>query len=347
MGVRFGGGSVDGGHPGRRGVAGPPAPIDATGTRTAAVPAGPTATMEASTASIDAFCDAVWLEDGLARNTLDAYRRDLTGFARWLAVRDVAIDAAREHDLDAYVAARHATTKAATANRRLAVLRRYYRHLSRDDPARVDPTRRMRTAKRPPRFPKTLSEAQVDALLAAPDRDTPLGLRDRAMLELLYASGLRVSELVGLRTVLVGLDQGVVKVVGKGDKERLVPMGESARDAIVAYLHSARPVLANGRALDALFITARREDRRGHDGGMTRQRFWTLIKRYAVAAGIDVPLSPHTLRHAFATHLLNHGADLRVVQLLLGHADISTTQIYTHVARARLKALHAEHHPRG
>jgi integrase/recombinase XerD len=213
----------------------------------------------------------------------------------------------------------------------------------------------MRTAKRPPRFPKTLSEAHVDALIAAPDATTPLGLRDRAMLELMYASGLRVSELVDLKTVMVGLDQGVVRVVGKGDKERMVPMGDAAREAIALYLREARPMLAGERSLDALFITARRENVRGAsrkpvgkaEGGMTRQMFWKLIKRHALVAGINAPLSPHTLRHAFATHLLNHGADLRVVQLLLGHADISTTQIYTHVARERLKALHAKHHPRG
>ncbi len=304
-------------------------------------------TLARSAASIDAFCDAVWLEDGLSRNTLAAYRRDLTLFARWLDARGTSIDAASESDLDAYVAARHPTSSASTANRRLAVLRRYYRHLVRNDPSRPDPTRRMRTAKRPPRFPKTLSEAQVDALLAAPDASTPRGLRDRAMLELMYASGLRVSELVGLRATMVGLDEGVVRIVGKGDKERLVPIGDSACDAIRAYLRDGRPPLAGDRALDALFVTARREGTGASDGGMTRQMFWKLVRRYAVVAGVDAPLSPHTLRHAFATHLLNHGADLRVVQLLLGHADISTTQIYTHVARERLRALHARHHPRG
>ncbi len=300
-----------------------------------------------SLTAIDAFCDAIWLEDGLAKNTLDAYRRDLTLFARWLATRTVALDTADENDLTTYVSERHPTTQASTANRRLAVLRRYYRHLLRNDPARIDPTRRMRTAKRPPRFPKVLAEAQVDALIAAPDPATPLGLRDRAMLETMYASGLRVSELVGLRTVMVGLDQGVVHVVGKGDKERMVPMGDAAREAIAVYLRDARPVLANGRSLDALFITGRREGMGRSEGGMSRQMFWKLIKRYAIVAGVTAPLSPHTLRHAFATHLLNHGADLRVVQLLLGHADISTTQIYTHVARERLKAIHAKHHPRG
>ena len=308
-------------------------------------PASPT--LRASTSAIDAFCDAVWLEDGLAKNTIDAYRRDLTLFARWLAPRSIAIDAAGESDLTAYVAERHATSRSSSANRRLAVLRRYYRHLARHDTDRVDPTRRMRTAKRPPRFPKTLSEAQVEALIRAPDPNTLLGLRDRAMLELMYASGLRVSELVGLRTVRVGIEEGVVRVVGKGDKERLVPMGDAAREAIVAYLRDARPALAHGRSLDALFITARGESTRESIGGMTRQMFWKIVKRCALQAGITAPLSPHTLRHAFATHLLNHGADLRVVQLLLGHADISTTQIYTHVARERLKAMHARHHPRG
>ena len=312
----------------------------------------PSATAPALTASltsIDAFCDAVWLEDGLARNTLDAYRRDLTLFARWLAERETTVTDAEETDLTAYVAARHPGSQASSANRRLAVLRRFYRHLLRVDPSRGDPTRRLSTARRSQRFPKTLSEAQVDALLAAPDADTALGLRDRAMLELMYASGLRVSELVTLHTLRLGLDQGVVRVIGKGDKERLVPMGEAAREWIARYLREARPVLASGRALDALFVTAQRKggDERARDGGMTRQMFWKLIKRHATIAGITAPLSPHMLRHAFATHLLNHGADLRVVQLLLGHADISTTQIYTHVARERLKALHAKHHPRG
>lgn len=316
---------------------------------TRTTPSATVSALTASLASIDTFCDAVWLEDGLARNTLDAYRRDLTLFARWLAEREATITDAGETDLTAYVAARHRVSQASSANRRLAVLRRFYRHLLRTDPARGDPTRRLSTARRSQRFPKTLSEAQVDALLGAPDADTPLGLRDRAMLELMYASGLRVSELVSLHTLRVGLDQGVVRVVGKGDKERLVPMGEAAREWTTRYLREARPVLANGRALDALFITAQREkvDESARDGGMTRQMFWKLIKRHAFNAGVVAPLSPHTLRHAFATHLLNHGADLRVVQLLLGHADISTTQIYTHVARERLKALHAKHHPRG
>ena len=203
-----------------------------------------------------------------------------------------------------------------------------------------DPTLHIRSAKQPPRFPKTLSESQVEALLAAPDVSAPLGLRDRTMLEVLYATGLRVSELVLLKTVEVGLDEGVLRVVGKGDKERLVPLGEEARHWIQRYLREARGELLGARASDALFVTQR-------GGPMTRQMFWLLIKRHAAAAGVRAPLSPHTLRHAFATHLLNHGADLRVVQMLLGHADISTTQIYTHVARERLKSLHAQHHPRG
>ena len=302
-------------------------------------------TIDAGRNAIDAFCDALWLEDGLAENTLDAYRRDLTLYANWLATRNVTLAAASEADLSAYVAARHTSTKASSANRRLAVLRRFYLHLRRADATRDDPTRRMLSARQPPRFPKTLSEAQVEALITAPDVATTLGLRDRAMLELMYASGLRVSELVTIKTVEIGLNEGVVRVIGKGNKERLVPMGDAAREWITNYLRDARPVLCKDRALDALFITARKSSRA--DGGMTRQMFWQIVRRYAAVAAINVPLSPHTLRHAFATHLLNHGADLRVVQMLLGHADISTTQIYTHVARERLKALHTEHHPRG
>ena len=303
------------------------------------------AAIDASRNAIDTFCDALWLEDGLAGNTLDAYRRDLTLYADWLAARGVTLVAADETDLSAYVAAKHASSKASSANRRLAVLRRFYLYLRRSDATRDDPTRRMRSARQPPRFPKTLSEAQVESLITAPDVATTLGLRDRAMLELMYASGLRVSELVTIKSVEVGLDEGVVRVVGKGNKERLVPMGDAARLWITRYLGDARPVLCKDGALDALFITARKSSR--VEGGMTRQMFWQIVRRYAAVAAIDVPLSPHTLRHAFATHLLNHGADLRVVQMLLGHADISTTQIYTHVARERLKVLHARHHPRG
>ncbi|SNT15240.1 integrase/recombinase XerD [Noviherbaspirillum humi] len=290
---------------------------------------------------IDDFCDNLWLEDGLAKNTLDAYRRDLTLFARWLEGqhgRD--LHHAEAADLNAYFAARHADTKATSANRRLAVLRRFYQMALRQNRIGADPCLKMKSAKQPPRHPKVLSEAQVEALLAAPDIATPLGLRDRTMLELMYASGLRVSELVLLKTVELGMNEGVLRITGKGSKTRLVPFGEEARTWIERYLRESRPAILRGQIDDALFVT-------GRGGPMTRQMFWTLIKKHAAKAEINAPLSPHTLRHAFATHLLNHGADLRVVQLLLGHADISTTQIYTHVARERLKKLHAEHHPRG
>ncbi|MGN6232906.1 MAG: site-specific tyrosine recombinase XerD [Trinickia sp.] len=294
----------------------------------------------ANVRSIDAFGDALWLEHGLARNTLDAYGRDLRLFADWLArTHGVGIDAANEGHVNGYLAAR-SDGKPTSANRRLSVFRRYYGWALREHRVSADPTMRIRSAKQAPRFPATLTEAQVEALLAAPDVATELGLRDRTMLELMYASGLRVSELVDLKTVEVGLNEGVVRVMGKGSKERLVPFGEEAHGWISRYLRDARPGLIGARAADALFVTARGE-------GMTRQQFWNIIKRHARAADVKTPLSPHTLRHAFATHLINHGADLRVVQLLLGHADISTTQIYTHVARERLKTLHAAHHPRG
>jgi integrase/recombinase XerD len=289
---------------------------------------------------IDRFIDAVWLEDGLARNSLVAYRRDLDGLAAWLAPRKASLATAGEAELNAYFAAQHAGTRATTANRRLAVLRRFYRWAVREGLVAQDPTLRLKGARVPPRFPKTLSEAQVESLLAAPDVETALGVRDRAMLELLYATGLRVSELVTLTMLSVSLQEGLVRVIGKGSKERIVPLGEEARRWIERYLKEGRPAILDGRVADALFVTQRA-------GAMTRQMFWVLVKRYAVRGGIEAPLSPHGLRHAFATHLLNHGADLRVVQLLLGHADISTTQIYTHVARARLKSLHAQHHPRG
>ena len=295
----------------------------------------------ASQQAIDAFLDALWLEDGLARNTLAAYRRDLALWADWLAdVRGAAIDSAIEPDLLGYTAARHAASRTSTANRRLTVFKRYYRWALREQRTQADPTLRLQSARTPMRLPKSLSEAQVEALLAAPDATTLLGQRDRAMLELLYASGLRVSELVGLATVRVGLAEGVLRVTGKGAKERLVPFGEAAHAALTTYLSQARGAILGRRTSDTLFVTAR-------GGAMTRQMFWNLVKKYATAAGIEVALSPHTLRHAFATHLLNHGADLRAVQLLLGHADISTTTIYTHVARERLRKLHAQHHPRG
>ena len=296
---------------------------------------------EQTAAVVSAFCDAVWLEDGLSRNTLDAYRRDLSMLAAWLDEhRGIALAEASEADLLAYIAARHAGSRPASGNRRLSVFRRFYRYLVREGRRGDDPTQRIRTARRAPRFPATLTAEQVEALLEAPEVDTALGLRDRAMLETLYATGLRVSELVGLPVAGVSLDQGVVRVIGKGNKERLVPLGEHACDWLTRWLAGPRAALLGERASQAMFVT--------HLGGpMTRQMFWTLIRRYAVVAGVRGPLSPHTLRHAFATHLLQHGADLRVVQMLLGHADISTTQIYTHVARERLKHLHAQHHPRG
>jgi len=296
----------------------------------------------ASQHAIDAFVDALWLEDGLARNTLAAYRRDITLYAQWLAAQDaaLAIDATAEHHLQAYFAARHAQTRATSANRRLTVLKRYFHWALRERRIAADPTVRLMAARQPLRVPKTLSQAQVEALLDAPDLGHPLGLRDRTMLELMYASGLRVTELVTLKTFQLGLSEGVIRVVGKGGKERLVPFGEVARQWLERYLHEARGAILGGKQTDDLFVTQR-------GSGMTRAMFWVIVKKWAAVAGITAPLSPHTLRHAFATHLLNHGADLRVVQLLLGHADISTTTIYTHVARERLKVLHSQHHPRG
>jgi integrase/recombinase XerD len=295
----------------------------------------------ASRAAIDRFVDALWIEDGLAANTLAAYRRDLTLYAAWLrrgAGRE--LNETRESDLLGYAVARHGGTKATTANRRLTVFKRYFRWALREHLVAADPTLKLGAARQPLRVPKSLTEAQVEALLAAPDVAAPRGLRDRTMLELMYASGLRVSELVGLKSVHVSLSEGALRVTGKGSKERLVPFGEEAHAWIRRWLAEGRPALLGGRPCDALFVTARAQ-------AMTRQMFWKLVKAHAAAAGIVAPLSPHTLRHAFATHLLNHGADLRAVQILLGHADISTTTIYTHVARERLKALHAAHHPRG
>jgi integrase/recombinase XerD len=290
--------------------------------------------------SIDTFIDALWLEEGLSKNTLNAYRRDLTLFEEWLAASGQSLQRATETDINGYFAARHADSKATTANRRLTVLRRFFRWALRERFVDADPTLKLQAAKQPLRVPKTLTEAQVEALLAAPDVDTPLGLRDRAMLEVIYASGLRVSELVGLKTFHLGMNEHVLRVTGKGDKERLVPFGQVARDWIVRYLAEGRPRILDGRQTEDLFVTAR-------GAGMTRAMFWVIVRKHARAAGITSPLSPHTLRHAFATHLLNHGADLRAVQMLLGHSDISTTTIYTHVARERLKQLHAQHHPRG
>jgi integrase/recombinase XerD len=291
--------------------------------------------------AIDRFVDALWIEDGLSANTLAAYRRDLTLYAQWLAkAHGKSLNDSTETHLREHAIAQHAASKATSANRRLTVFKRYFRWALREHLVLADPTLRLLAAKQPLRVPKTLSEAQVEALLGAPDVATPLGLRDRAMLELMYASGLRVSELVTLKSVHLSLSDGVLRVTGKGSKERLVPFGDEAHAWLDRYLAESRGAILDGQASDALFVTVR-------GGPMTRQMFWQLIKKHALQGGVRVPLSPHTLRHAFATHLLNHGADLRAVQMLLGHADISTTTIYTHVARERLKALYAAHHPRG
>ena len=289
---------------------------------------------------IDAFVDALWLQDGLSANTLQAYRRDLSQYARWLGAQGLALDDSSQALFNGYFAAQHARTRASSANRRLSVFRRYFQWALQEGLVRVDPTLGLLAAKQPPRLPKTLSQAQVEALLAAPDTTTALGLRDRAMLELMYASGLRVSELVGLGVHDLSLNDGVLRVLGKGSKERLVPFGELARQWLERYLAEGRPQILAGQHSRDLFVTAR-------GCAMTRVMFWVIVKKQAQVAQISAPLSPHTLRHAFATHLLNHGADLRAVQLLLGHADISTTTIYTHVARERLRQLHAQHHPRG
>jgi len=293
---------------------------------------------------IDRFIDALWLEEGLAANSLAAYRRDLNLLAQWLQLSNTPLLAVQESHLHAYFAHRHADTKATSSNRRLTVFKRFFRWALRERLIQVDPTLKLLAAKQALRVPKTLSGTHVERLLNAPNVQTPLGVRDRTMLELLYASGLRVSELVGLKTLHVSLNEGVLRVMGKGSKERLVPFGEVAREWLERYITQARPQLLGQHQTNALFVTVRGK----HAGeAMTRVMFWQLIKRYALLADIQAPLSPHTLRHAFATHLLNHGADLRAVQMLLGHADISTTTIYTHIARERLKTLHAQHHPRG
>ncbi|MEK7344677.1 MAG: site-specific tyrosine recombinase XerD [Pseudomonadota bacterium] len=300
---------------------------------------------EASQNAIDCFAEALWLEDGLTANTLAAYRQDLSLYATWLFLTHrLALASTQEHHLQSYFAERHGQTRATSANRRLTVFKRFFRWALRERLVQVDPTLRMLAAKQALRVPKTLGEAQVDALLSAPDVSTDLGLRDRAMLELMYASGLRVSELVQLKTLHVSLNEGVLRIMGKGSKERLVPFGEEAREWLQRYLGRVRPALLGRRQTEDLFVTTSGPK---PGTGMSRVMFWNLVKRYALDAGITAPLSPHTLRHAFATHLLNHGADLRAVQMLLGHADISTTTIYTHVARERLKTVHAQHHPRG
>jgi len=291
---------------------------------------------------IDAFCDALWLEDGLSPRTLESYRRDLAQFFAWLAGQGLEPLAAGKGEVERFLAHRtlDGGVSARSLARQLSALKRFYRHCLREGRCGVDPTLTIEPPRLPRSLPRSLTEADVEALLDAPDVADALGLRDRAMLEMLYAAGFRVSELVALPVAAVSLDMGVVRIFGKGAKERLVPVGEVALDWLGRYLAQARPALLAGRVSDALFVTRRGEP-------MTRQAFWYLIKRYARGAGIGAAPSPHTLRHAFATHLLNHGADLRVVQMLLGHADISTTQIYTHVARERLKRLHAQHHPRG
>jgi len=291
---------------------------------------------------LDEFSDALWLEDGLARNTLESYRRDLDQFAAWLReTRGAGLLEGAHADLLAYLAHRfRAQARPSSTARLLSSLKRFYQFALRQGKLQTDPTLNIDAPRRPRSLPKTLTEQDVERLLAVPSAETPLGIRDRAMLEVLYASGLRVSELVTLKVAQLSQDMGVVRILGKGSKERLVPVGEVALDWVQRYVKDARLLLLDGRQSDALFVTSRAQ-------AMTRQAFWQLIKRYAAQAGIRGAISPHTLRHAFATHLLNHGADLRVVQLLLGHADISTTQIYTHVARERLKQLHAKHHPRG
>ena len=298
---------------------------------------------EATSRVLDRFADGLWLNDGLARNTLESYRRDVRQFAAWLdeAQGKLLLEAGAA-DLQRHLAwqveSKHA--KPRTTGRLVSSLRRFFQFALLEGLRGDDPSAGLESPKLPRSLPKSLSEAEVEQLLEAPDVGTAQGLRDRAMLETLYASGLRVSELVGLKTVQVSLDMNVIRILGKGSKERLTPLGEEASDWIARYQREARPQILRARKSEALFVTAR-------GGPMTRQSFWSLIKRHARGAGIRKPISPHTLRHAFATHLINHGADLRVVQMLLGHADISTTQIYTHVARERLKALHRKHHPRG
>jgi integrase/recombinase XerD len=289
---------------------------------------------------LDSFIDHLWLEDGLSKNTLESYRLDLTSFTLWLPTQKKQLLTVEEADIQQYLAVKFPQSKPRSISRLIATLRRFYRYCLRENLIKTDPTIQIQSPKLPRSLPKSLNEKEVIALLNAPNLNAPAGIRDKAMLELLYACGLRVSELVNIKATEVSINDAVVRVTGKGSKTRLVPMGEDAADWISRYLREARPALLHKRLCDALFVTNRGE-------AMTRQAFWYLIKRYALLASITKPMSPHVLRHAFATHLLNHGADLRVVQMLLGHADISTTQIYTHVARERLKQLHSVHHPRG
>jgi integrase/recombinase XerD len=293
-----------------------------------------------NSAELDIFIDHLWLEDGLSKNTLQSYRLDLMSFALWAQGQHKPLLAVKPADIQQYLAVKFPLSKPRSISRLIASLRRFYRYCLRENKISIDPTLQIESPKLPRSLPKSLNEDEVLALLNAPNLNEPAGLRDRAMLELLYACGLRVSELVSIKTTEVSVGDSVVRVTGKGSKTRLVPMGEEATDWIGRYLKEARSEILQKRLSDALFVTNRGE-------AMTRQAFWYLIKRYALLAGISKHMSPHVLRHAFATHLLNHGADLRVVQMLLGHSDISTTQIYTHVARERLKKLHAQHHPRG
>jgi len=294
-----------------------------------------------STKIIDQFIDHLWLEDGLSKNTLNSYRFDLSIFVSWLAeTKKIELLDVSELEIQEFLAFKFPTSKSRSISRLFATLRRFFRFLLRENKIKEDPTLKIQTPKIPKSLPKSLSEDEVEGLLEAPDIKTDVGMRDRSMLELLYACGLRVSELVGIQLTEVILSDGVIRVTGKGSKTRLVPMGEEAVDWIKKYLVESRQNILNKQTSKFLFVTNR-------GGEMTRQAFWYLIKKYALMANIDKPMSPHILRHAFATHLINHGADLRVVQMLLGHSDISTTQIYTHVARERLKKLHQEHHPRG
>jgi integrase/recombinase XerD len=297
--------------------------------------------LEKSESVIDKFLDAIWMERGLSKNTLGAYRADLMALARWLADRDTMIADASRQDLLDFIANRVENgAKPRSTARQLSSFRRIFRHLVREGNLDEDPTADIAMPRIGRSLPKSLTEAEVEALLAAPNVHEPLGHRDRAMLELLYATGLRVTELISLKQSQVNLNQGVLRIVGKGDRERLIPLGEESQRWLRDFAAGPRIEILLERQTDYLFPT-RRGDR------MTRQAFWHIIKRYAQKAGIEDHLSPHSLRHAFATHLLNNGADLRVVQMLLGHSDLSTTQIYTHVARERMKELHKRHHPRG
>lgn len=290
---------------------------------------------------VDKFLDAIWMERGLSQNTLGAYRADLMTLGRSLATGSKSIDEADKADLLGFIAERvESGAKPRSTARQLSSFRRFYRYIMREGMRDTDPTADIEMPRIGRSLPKTLTEDEVDALLNAPNTDEPLGHRDRAMLELLYATGLRVSELINLQQSQINFNQGVLRIVGKGDRERLIPLGEESQRWLRDFINGPRMEILLERQTDFLFPT-RRGDR------MTRQAFWHIIKRYAEKAGIRRKLSPHSLRHAFATHLLNRGADLRVVQLLLGHSDLSTTQIYTHVARERLKELHGEHHPRG